>query len=243
MKRAEQNELLPAIAHTFEHLLRITLRRGTLKGYRATDESSPVARGRIRGGDQIRRRHGTMLPLEITYDEFTVDTTENRLLRAATERLPRWPGVDPAVCHRLLHQHARLTEAARLVPGQPLPDWKPSRLDAHYQPALHLAAAILHGRSVEHPTGDVRTSGFLLDMNKLFEDFITVALQEALCDSDGDPAEGHLVHATGNAPHASHQVRHVSRAELPATKPHLPIHPLEQTRSTTVATRYLRSAP
>ncbi|MFD5463212.1 McrC family protein [Kitasatospora sp. NPDC127059] len=182
---AEQEELLPAVAHAFERLLHVALRTGPLKGYRATDESSLVVRGRIREGDQIRRHHGTMLPLEITYDEFTVDTAENRLLRTATERVLRLPGVAPAVRRRLLHQQARLTDATRLVPGRTLPDWKPTRLNAHYQPALRLATAILRGGSVEHRTGDVRTSGFLFDMNKLFEDFTTVALREALRDSDG----------------------------------------------------------
>ncbi|MFJ6379299.1 McrC family protein [Kitasatospora sp. NPDC092039] len=182
---AEQEGLLPAIAHAFERLLRVALRTGPLKGYRATDESSLVVRGRIREGDQIRRRLGSMLPVEVTYDRFTIDTAENRLLRAATERVLRLPGVAPAVRRRLLRQHARLADATRLVPGRALPDWTPSRLNAHYQPALRLAAAVLRGGSVDHRAGDVRTSGFLFDMNKLFEDFTTVALREALRDSDG----------------------------------------------------------
>ena len=39
--------------------------------------------------------------------------------------------------------------------------------------------------SPEHGRGDVQANGFLLDMPGLFEDFITVALREALTSAHG----------------------------------------------------------
>jgi 5-methylcytosine-specific restriction enzyme subunit McrC len=77
----------------------------------------------------------------------------------------------------------RLADAAPLVRGQELPRWQPSRLNSRYQPALRLAEAVLRGSSPEHapPGADpLAVDGFLLDMNQLFEDFVTVALREAL---------------------------------------------------------------
>ncbi|MFG3056910.1 McrC family protein [Kitasatospora sp. NPDC048239] len=182
---AEQEELVPAVAHAFERVLRGALHSGLVKGYRTTDEAGLVVRGRIREAEQIRRRYGAVLPVEITYDEFTTDTAENRLLRAATDRVLRLPGVAPAVRHRLLHHHSRFADVARLVRGQKLPDWQPSRLNLRYQPALRLAGAILRDGSVDHSPGDVRVHGFLFDMNRLFEDFVTIALREALHGGDG----------------------------------------------------------
>ncbi|MFU0243052.1 5-methylcytosine restriction system specificity protein McrC, partial [Streptomyces scabiei] len=70
-------------------------------------------------------------------------------------------------------------DVTAIVRGQPLPDWLPTRLNARYQHALHLARAILDGVSAEHTPGGLRIDGFLFDMNKLFEDFVTVALREA----------------------------------------------------------------
>ncbi|MEO3751826.1 restriction endonuclease [Streptomyces sp. B6B3] len=178
---AEERGLLPALAHAYERQVARALGRGVLQGYRHTEDAALVVRGRILEAEQIRRRFGAALPVEIAYDEFTTDIAENRLLRAATERLLRVPGVPRDVRARLLHQRARLADVMPLVRGQRRPDWRPSRLNARYQPALRLAEMILAGASVEHRVGGrARVEGFLFDMNKVFEDFVCVALREAL---------------------------------------------------------------
>lgn len=176
---AQHRELLPALAHAFERQVERALGRGLLQGYRATEDASLVVRGRIREAEQIRRRFGAALPVEIAYDEFTTDIAENRLLRAAVERLLRLPGVPQDVRSRLLHQRARLADVTPLVRGQELPRWRPTRLNSRYRHALHLARAILDGASAEHRAGALCIDGFLFDMNKLFEDFVCVALREA----------------------------------------------------------------
>ena len=177
---AEHREVLPALAHAFERQVESAIRTGLLQGYRTTEDTALVVRGRIREAEQVRRRFGAALPVEIAYDEFTTDTAENRLLRAATERLLRLPGVPRAVRSRLLDKQTRLADATPLVRGQGLPQWRPSRLNARYHHALHLAEAILDGASAEHRPGGLRIDGFLFDMNKVFEDFVCVALCEAL---------------------------------------------------------------
>lgn len=176
---AEHRDLLPAIAHAVERQTDRALRQGLLQGYRTTEETALVVRGRIRDAEQIRRQFGAALPVEVTYDEFTTDIAENRLLRTAVERLLRLPGVPRDVRRRLLHQRARLIDVTPVPRGQPLPAWQPSRLNARYQAALHLARVVLDGSSAEHAPGGLRIDGFLIDMNLLFEDFVTVALREA----------------------------------------------------------------
>jgi 5-methylcytosine-specific restriction enzyme subunit McrC len=176
---AEHRDLLPALAHAVERQVDRALRQGLLQGYRATEETALVVRGRIREAEQIRRRYGMALPVEVAYDEFTTDIAENRILRAAVERLLRLPGVPRDVRCRLLHQRARLADITTIVRGQPLPGWQPTRLNSRYHHALHLARAVLDEASAEHAHGGLRVDGFLFDMNKLFEDFVTVALREA----------------------------------------------------------------
>ncbi|MFH9040453.1 McrC family protein [Streptomyces sp. NPDC017966] len=177
---AEHREVLPALAHAVERQVDRALRQGLLQGYRVTEETSPVVRGRVREAEQIRRRFGAALPVEVVYDDFTTDIAENRILRTAVERLLRLPGVPREVRRRLLHQRARLADVTVLVRGRPLPEWRPSRLNARYHHALRLARAVLEDASPEHGPGGLRVEGFLFDMNKLFEDFVTVALREAL---------------------------------------------------------------
>lgn len=173
-------DVVPALAYAVERQIDGALRQGVLQGYREVTESASVVRGRIREAEQIRRHFGRTPPVEIVYDAYTADTAENRILRAATDRLLRLPSVPGTVRRRLAHQRARLADAGPLVRGQELPRWQPSRLNARYQPALHLAEAVLRGTSPEHRTGELALDGFLLDMNKLFEDFVTVALRGAL---------------------------------------------------------------
>ncbi|MEV5846916.1 restriction endonuclease [Streptomyces sp. NPDC051985] len=184
---AGHRDLLPALAHTVERQIDRALRQGLLQGYLATEETSLVVRGRVREAEQIRRRFGATLPVEVEYDEFTIDIAENRLLRTAVERLLRLPGVPHDVRRGLLHQRARLADVTVIVRGRPLPVWQPSRLNSRYQHALHLARTVLENNSVEHAPGALRVDGFLFDMNKLFEDFVTVALREA-CRSLGHSA-------------------------------------------------------
>ncbi|MBS2965651.1 hypothetical protein KGA66_21550 [Actinocrinis puniceicyclus] len=61
-----------------------------------------------------------------------------------------------------------------------LPVWHPTRLNVHYQPALRLAELVLRGGSFEPEPGTIRLDGFLMDMNRVFEDFVTGALGDAL---------------------------------------------------------------
>lgn len=72
-----------------------------------------------------------------------------------------------------------------LVRGMPLPGWRPNRLNVRYEPALRLAEIVLRSCSVEHGAGAVRVNGFLINLNAVFEDFVTGALREALAPVGG----------------------------------------------------------
>ncbi|MFZ3493975.1 McrC family protein [Streptomyces sp. 5.8] len=177
------DDVVPALAHAVERQIDSALRQGILQGYREVEETASIVRGRLREAEQVRRHFGRTPPVEIRYDAYTTDTDENRILRAAVEQLLRLPGVPGQVRRRLAHHRVRLADALPLIRGQELPRWHPSRLNSRYQPALRLAEAVLRGASPEHrPSGTeaLAVDGFLIDMNKLFEDFVTVALREAL---------------------------------------------------------------
>ena len=176
----ESADLVPAMAHALSQHVSRAIHQGLLPGYVVVEESSPVLRGRLRETEQLHRHHGLPLPLEITYDEFTVDIAENQILRAACERVLTVPGVDgesQRLLRRLLRDFADVTPLARRDPS---PAWQPTRLNARYHTALRLAELVLRATSFEHGAGDVMVNGFLLNMPKLFEDFVTRALRDAL---------------------------------------------------------------
>ncbi|MGH3516183.1 MAG: McrC family protein [Haloechinothrix sp.] len=182
----EERELLPAFARLFARPAEQALRQGLLRGYRELEETALVMRGRIRHDEQVRRQHGRLIPLEIAHDEYTCDIAENRLLRSACEVLLRMPERVPGdVRGRLLRLRRDLAEATPIPRGHPLPDWRASRLNTRYHHALHLADLVLRNASIEHRPGDVTVNGFLFDMAKIFEDFVTTALREALSGRGG----------------------------------------------------------
>lgn len=64
-------------------------------------------------------------------------------------------------------------------PGQPLPAWTPTRLTARLHRLLRLADLVLARATVEHTVGQVQTAGFVVPMERLFEDLVARLLEEA----------------------------------------------------------------
>ena len=175
------DDVLEAIALAFAHRTRQAIRRGLLQGYRHEEDALYTVRGRVRFDDQISRRFGIPLPIEVAFDEFTEDIEKNRLLKTAIHRLG----------HSLIRSPTTRRELRRLRPAfesvglgayrrGPLPEVRYTRLDEHYRPAVELARLIIENSSLELRHGEVAGAAFLIDMNKVFEDFLYVALGEAL---------------------------------------------------------------
>jgi 5-methylcytosine-specific restriction enzyme subunit McrC len=178
---AEHPALSEGFIALFANMVRTRLRRGLLKSYVSIDESLHVIRGRLRTADQLRRRFGLPLPAEVRYDDYTEDTPENRLIKAAARRLARLrPG------SRILR--ARLAEilgSMALVrdvrySSNALPRFRYTRLNEHYRPILELSALILRNVAVEIRPGAREIRALLFDMNQIFEDFIFESLRRRL---------------------------------------------------------------
>ncbi|MFD1370525.1 McrC family protein [Actinoplanes sichuanensis] len=172
--------VVAAMATMFLARCRRALAAGILHGYQERDETLPGLRGRLREADQMRARPGIPLPLEVRYDDYTIDIPENRLLRTAASRLLTVDGLAPAVRLALTRTVRDLADASLLIPGAPLPAIIISRLNRRYEPALHLARMILQRTSVEDSSGASSANGFLFDMNRVYEDWLSQGLISAL---------------------------------------------------------------
>ena len=155
--------------------------RGLLHGYRTEEEALHTVRGRIRFADQIRQRFGIPLPVEVRYDEFTDDITENQLIKAAVLRLGGMR-LRSRQARRDLGWIAAMLENVSPVEFAPndIPKVTFDRLNEHYRGVVGLSRLILRHSAFESRRGAVRATGFLMDMNTLFQEFVTVALREAL---------------------------------------------------------------
>ena len=155
--------------------------RGLLHGYRTEEEALYTVRGRIRFAEQIRRRFGVPLPVEVRYDEFTDDILENRLVRAAATRLGAMT-LRSGEARRGLGWTAGMLDNVSPVefPPNAVPEIGFDRLNEHYREVIALSRLVLRHTAFESGRGEVRASGFLMDMNDVFQEFVTVALREAL---------------------------------------------------------------
>lgn len=151
---------------------------GPLRGYRTEDQTLPVLRGRVRLREQHLRRYGLLVPLEVTVDEWTLDTDENRRIRAATQRLLVLADVPPPTRVGLLRLDRTLHEAHVPPRGALLAPWVPTRLNVRLHRLLHLADLVLAHTSVEHEAGSTQTHGFVINMAWMFEKLVEQLLLE-----------------------------------------------------------------
>ncbi|MDV2977857.1 UNVERIFIED_CONTAM: hypothetical protein Q9R71_11805 [Actinomycetes bacterium ARC8] len=149
----EDTDLFAALGESLARQGLRALDRGALSGYVHVEEALRTVRGRIRVGDQMTRRPGMLLPLEVAYDDFTVDIPENRILRAAVRLMMLVPRLSDDVRLRLAHLDSKLDGVSELRFGAPLPVWAESRLNERYVPALRLAEIILRNVSAEAGLG------------------------------------------------------------------------------------------
>ena len=177
----EQTALPDALALALSAAARRAFGRGLVHGYLVQEEALQTVRGRIRFNDQIQRRFGIPLPVEVRYDEFTDDILANRLVKAAVARLGR-SGLRPGKARTDLGLVWAMLDNVSLVEFSPkdVPEVKFDRLNEHYRSVVALARLILRHGAFESGRGEVRAQGFLMDMNVVFQEFLTVALREVL---------------------------------------------------------------
>jgi 5-methylcytosine-specific restriction enzyme subunit McrC len=113
-------------------------------------------------------------------DDHTADAPENGPVRGAAELLLRMPEIPKPARLRLLRVRATLEEVGPARPSPSVRAPEVTRLNARYAGALALAELILRGTSLTTLGGQLESAALVLDMNKVFEDFLSTALRAAL---------------------------------------------------------------
>lgn len=182
----EEDGVVGAVAWAFGRAAERALRVGVLTGYREVEAAELLVRGRIRIADQVRRHHTLALPVELCYDDLTVEIPENKLLLTAARELRKLPDLQAKIDEKLRHVEEYLARVTPIGRDEPMPRWAPTRLNFRYHRALGLAELVLGGQSYELDEGrGVRTDGLLIDMSGLYEDFVTMALERSLVSRYG----------------------------------------------------------
>jgi 5-methylcytosine-specific restriction enzyme subunit McrC len=142
----------------------------------------------IRGRIDINRqrlRYGLPIPIAVTYDEYGVNIPENQLLAGGALQLQRLPDLDGSLRRRLRRLVSTLEGTQPPRRNQARQTVHFTRLNQPYRPAVALARAVLETVSVDMTAGERKITGLTVNMNKLFETFLQVALADALAHCDG----------------------------------------------------------
>ena len=181
---ASGDSLLELFVLLFVEASERVLRRGLLSGYVEREEDLPTVRGRILGDRQVLERFGQLDRIICRFDELEHNVVENQLLTAALQvasprvtsvglqrRISRLRGVLEPICDtdQLDLAGARMTVTY-------------NRLNAHYETAHRLGWLLLDALGIDDlfAPGEARSFSFLLNMNQLFERFVTRVVEQVL---------------------------------------------------------------
>lgn len=177
---ATHHDLLRSLVSFFARTLETTLARGLYRSYRTRNEDLKAIRGRIDFGRQLSRARLPM-PVACRYGEFTSDVIENRGLRAAIRLSLRVAGVQATDRRRLMRELVAMEEVSDApVSGDDLRRVHYTRLNDHYRPALGLGRLLLDHLTLVDRRGGTTAASFMVNMNDLFERFVTERLRRAL---------------------------------------------------------------
>ena len=173
-------DLLPALVSFFARTTETTLARGLYHSYREQRDRLVALRGRVDIARQLSQP-GVVIPTACRFTEFTADLIENSYLKAAVSRSLRVARVQPIDRRRLMQHLVTLEDVGDVRHHHADHDRVEfTRLNEHYRPSLRLAQLVLANLTLQDVVGETQASSFMLDMNDLFERFVTERLQRAL---------------------------------------------------------------
>ena len=181
---ASGDSLLELFALLFVEAGERVLRRGLLSGYVEREDDLPMVRGRILEDRQVLERFGRLDRIICRFDELEHDVVENQLLTAALRvasprvtsvglqrRISRLRGVLEPICD---------TDQLDLAGARTTLTY--NRLNAHYETAHQLGWLLFDALGIDDlfAPGETRSFSFLLNMNQLFERFVTRVVEQVL---------------------------------------------------------------
>ncbi len=170
---AEQNlDILEIFIRLFCDKLFVEVHRGLVSRYERRCDNLPTLRGKLLTGLQATLNAFQPECFQCEFDEFTVDTPLNRVLKAAVLRLRRVTRHGDNA-RRLAELNFTL-EGVSDVPAAAL-EWHRlhfDRANRRYEPLLSMARMILQNRTQDVTAGGMEGFSLLFDMNELFEEYI-----------------------------------------------------------------------
>jgi 5-methylcytosine-specific restriction enzyme subunit McrC len=174
-----RDSLLDSFLAAYVHRLQEELQRGIDRSYVEQTENRNALRGKVLVTEHLRQNSFVKTRVMCRFDEHSENQLLNQVLKAALRiaqkrigsRLPLQVERCLALMDGVEDREVRRDELSRV---------QLNRQNERFRDALLFAQLILERASIHHQGDDGQAFSFLFEMNKLFEAYIGVALQEVL---------------------------------------------------------------
>jgi 5-methylcytosine-specific restriction enzyme subunit McrC len=175
---ASERLLFEPLVERLNALVTARTKRGLVQDYIRREDNLSVFRGALNTKGHVQQNLGRENRVHCRFFEQTVDVPDNRYVKATLWHLVQFGGWTPRTMQSLIRNLHHL-DAVTLEPLRPqsLPNRHYHRLNDDYRPIHELCRLFAECSSVSEHFGSIRFNGFLLDMNRLFEQFVQRAFE------------------------------------------------------------------
>lgn len=173
----QADDIFELIVELFAELVQERLTEGLHRDYTEVEENLQVVRGRIDFPRDIT--HNAILRHRVycRYSELTWDIPENQILRHVCSMLTGWPFRRAGLRWKLASLDGVMDEVSRRTfTADDVRALVYHRMNEPYRHAHQLCTLFLDAASLHEIEGTTQFRSFLIDMNKVFEEFVTQSL-------------------------------------------------------------------
>jgi 5-methylcytosine-specific restriction enzyme subunit McrC len=168
------SELIDLLAARLAQLLAERAAAGLHRGYVERDEHGAFLHGRLDLPAQLREMNVARDRLHSRLEDLTIDVPCNQVPRAVAELVlaSQFPGENvKAGLRQALHPFAEVSAVP--LSAASIARAEPDRLTEAYRPLLELSRLLFEGLTPGETSGDVSCPAFLLDLERIFERYVT----------------------------------------------------------------------
>lgn len=176
-------EALTFLAGRLAQLLAERSAAGLHRAYIERAEESRFLQGQLDVAAHLRESKGRKDLLPCRFEEFSADVPCNQVPKATVELLLQSPWLGSEIRAALKRELEPFSEVQSITLG---PDTFPAATDhltQSYQPLLDLCRLLFESLRPSESAGSIHCPTFLLNMEQVFERYVTRGVQEAFADS------------------------------------------------------------
>ncbi len=187
LQQFEQSSLQTLKQPLFEILIGYFLRevnslikRGIRSEYQRVEDRKPYLKGQLQTAKQIRQRPGCQNRFHVSYDQFSSDRAENRLIQSSLKQVMKWTKSNEN--HRLGREFQFVLDEIPVSTNHvtDFRKWSTDRTLVHYRGIKSWCELILSYQSPVALSGSHKGISFLFPMEILFERYVAIKLQGTL---------------------------------------------------------------